>query len=242
MSHRLELQEGAIVISDAHYSHLRPELLLLIEDIASKKIQTSQLILMGDIFDTLFGQVSFTQEVNKAILSLLHQISQDIELIYLEGNHDFNLQKIFPFAKVFSLSSQPVLCSYGTKKVALAHGDFDGKSGYKLYTKLIRNPILLSFLSLLDHFGNHFILKKLDNYLAQKDDCKEFIGFKKFIQNRALEEYACDYFIEGHYHQNRVYSFEKFTYINLAAFACNQRYFIVKSNKDNELLKEIRLS
>jgi len=241
MSHNLELKEGAIIISDAHYSHLRPELLRLIQQISSKQLKTPQLIFMGDIFDALFGGVDYTFQVNKEIIDLINTISKEIEVIYLEGNHDFNLAKLFPKAKVFSFKVQPVLCSYKDKTVALAHGDFDIGGKYKLYVRLIRNPLLLSILAIIDKIGNHFIIKKLDIYLSKKDDCNKFVNFKEYIQKRSLEIYQSDYFIEGHYHQNNLYKFDSFNYINLAAFACNQRYFIVKSNKESELLEEKKL-
>ena len=238
MSHNIELQEGALIISDAHYSSGRPQLLELIKDIDAKKITPPQLILMGDIFDALFLEVPQTQENNQEMIELLQRISQDISVIYLEGNHDFNLAAIFPHARVTPLSAQPLVCSYKDKKVALAHGDFDVGVIYKLYTQLIRNSIVLQLLNYIDRVGNHFILKKLDTFLAKKDDCKEFVGFEEYVKARNLEKYACDYFIEGHYHQNRSFRIKNFTYINLAAFACNQRYFIVKSSEDKKLFLE----
>ena len=238
MSHKLTLLDGAYIISDAHYSHKRPELLSLIRDIASHKLQVSQLILMGDVFDALFGGIPYTYKENSEMIELLNKISLEIELIYLEGNHDFNLKKVFKNAKVFTLSSQPITCSYRDMTLSLAHGDFDGEYAYRLYCALIRNPILLFILKYVDIITNHTILKKLDSYLGIKDDCKEFIGFEKYIKNRSLESYSSEYFIEGHYHQNLSFKFEKFNYLNLGAFACNQRYFIVKSSQDNELCLE----
>ncbi len=234
----IEIKEGAFVIADAHYSDLRPELLSLIENIHSKKLQPTQLILMGDIFDALFGSITYTLETNAHIVKLISEISEDIEVIYLEGNHDFNLKEVFPKAKVFSIGNQPVMCTYEDKTVYLAHGDFSGDFLYKLYTSIIRNPSVLKVLNSLDNIIDHFILKKLDNYLSKKDDCKEFTGFRKYMQNRLSNQMACDYFIEGHFHQNRSLDFENFRYINLGAFACNQRYFIVKSLQDKELLEE----
>ena len=242
MSHNLELQEGAFVIADAHYSHLRPELLSLIKDIHSKKLLPSQLIFMGDVFDALFGNVPYTHKINEEMITLINEINEEMEVIYLEGNHDFNLRPIFPNAKIFSLSEQPVRCSYQDKKVCLAHGDFDVGFSYGLYSSLIRNSAVLFLLKTIDSLTNHSILKKLDSFLSKKDDCKEFVGFEDFISKRQLEGFECDYFIEGHYHQNRSFGFHKFNYINLAAFACNQRYFIVKSLKDKELLYEEKLS
>lgn len=244
MSHKpesdqsIKILDGAFVVSDAHYSDKRPQLLDFIKDIHSKKLQPTQLILMGDIFDALFGGVEYTQKTNREIIRLLNEISLEIEVVYLEGNHDFNLKMIFPKAKVFPISSQPVICSYRDKKVLLAHGDIEGDLGYKIYTALIRNPVILFFLRILDSISGHYILKKLDIYLGKKDDCKEFIGLREYMSKRLSGKYSCDYFIEGHFHQNKTIEFEDFVYINLGAFACNQRYFIVKSSKDTELLQE----
>jgi len=120
----------------------------------------------------------------------------------------------------------------------LAHGDFDGNFAYKIYTFLIRNPFILFILRYIDSFNNHYILKNLDNHLDKKDDCKKFSGFRKFIEKRLVNKFKCDYFIEGHFHQNKTIKYKKFVYINLGAFACNQRYFIVKFSKNIEVLLE----
>ncbi len=239
MSHSsIEIQEGAFVISDAHYSHLRPELLEFIKAIHSKQLHPTQIILMGDIFDALFGGVQHTQDHNKEIISLLQDISLHVEIIYLEGNHDFNLHSVFRNIKIFTINQQPLLCSFEGKKVYLAHGDFDGAFGYKLYTSIIRNRVILYILDFINNLADNFILRRLDKYLSIKDDCKELKEFKSYAEIRVGSKYECDYFIEGHFHQNRSFQLANFRYINLAAFACNQRYFIVNSSKDIELLEE----
>jgi UDP-2,3-diacylglucosamine hydrolase len=242
MSHKLQLREGAYIITDAHYSPQRPELLALIKDIHSKKLQPSQLILMGDIFDALFGLIEYTYEDNKEMIALLDAIAEDIEVIYLEGNHDFNLKVVFKNIKIFPLSQQPITVAFGDRRVCLAHGDFDGKTGYKIYTALIRNPLVLFVLKYIDITLNHLIINKIEAHLDKKDDCKELTWFEDFIQNRFANRFVCDYFIEGHFHQNKSLKLNSFTYINLGAFACNQRYFIVKSKHDKELLEEHQFS
>ena len=238
MSHKLELLEGACIISDAHYSKTRVELLSLIKDIASKKLLPSQLILMGDVFDALFGEIQHTHNENSEIIKLINEISLEIEVLYLEGNHDFNLMDIFPKAKVIAFAQQPISCKFKNQSVSLAHGDFDIGFLYKLYTLLIRSSAVLLFLKFINAMSNNAILKELDRHLAKKEDCNEFDGFREYIQNRSLQKYESDCFIEGHYHQNIAFNFDNFNYINLAAFACNQRYFIVKSSQDNKLVLE----
>jgi UDP-2,3-diacylglucosamine hydrolase len=77
------------------------------------------------------------------------------------------------------------------------------------------------------------ILNKLDIHLDKKDDCKEIKNFEGIVKRRLDNKFECNYFIEGHFHQNRSLKIDGFEYINLAAFACNQRYFIVRfANKE----------
>jgi len=61
MSHKLQIKEGAFIISDAHYSNLRPEFLSFIKDIYAKKLKPS-------IFDALFGNIPYTKIENDEIL------------------------------------------------------------------------------------------------------------------------------------------------------------------------------
>ena len=238
MAQEFKILEGAFVVADAHYSHKRPELLAFLREIHSKKLHPTQLILMGDIFDALFGQIPITHKKNEEAIELINEISLEIEVIYLEGNHDFNLKKIFPHVKTFPISSQPLTCRFENKKVLLAHGDIEAPLGYRIYTAIIRSSIVLYILRAADFLTKHSVLKRLDQYLGKKDDCREFVGLEKFISKRLGQKYKCDYFIEGHFHQNRSINMGDFIYINLGAFACNQRYFIVKSAQDIELLQE----
>jgi UDP-2,3-diacylglucosamine hydrolase len=238
MCHKFQLREGAILISDAHYSPSRPELLNFLYAIEAKKLTPPQLIFMGDIFDELFGSIDYTYRRNREMIQLIESLSQQVEILYLEGNHDFNLKKIFKNIQIVPIGKQPFSSSFNDKQVLLAHGDFDAKIGYKIYTALIRNPIVLFFLKYIDIALEHKILKSVEAHLSKKDDCKRLEWFEDFIKRRFDNRHNCDYFIEGHFHQNKRLHLKDFDYINLGAFACNQRYFIVKSTQDNNLVVE----
>ena len=235
----LEIKDGAFVISDAHYSHKRPQLLAFLKDIKNKELNPTQLILMGDIFDLLFGGITRTVQRNSEAVKLINEISEEIEVIYLEGNHDFNLKKVFKNAKVFTISQQPVEAVVQGKKTYLAHGDFNSPLGYKIYTSIIRNRVVLSVLNVVNAVFNNIILRKLDIYLDKKDDCNEIKNFEEIVKKRVEDSFECEYFIEGHFHQNRHLKLKNFEYINLGAFACNQRYFVVEFN-NKELLNSNR--
>ncbi|ABB44809.1 Metallophosphoesterase [Sulfurimonas denitrificans DSM 1251] len=233
-----EILEGAFVVADAHFSYERPLFLDFLKEINSQTLRPTQLILMGDIFDSLFGEIPSTHVFNQEAIALINKISNEIEVLYFEGNHDFNLSEVFPNVKIFPISSQPLTCNYKDKRVLLCHGDIEGAIGYKIYTKIIRNHYVLIILRVIDTLLNNGILKRLDKYLSQKNDCKEFIGLESFMLRRLEGKYRCDYFVEGHFHQNKMIKMRDFIYINLGAFACNQRYFIVKSTQHIELFEE----
>ena len=227
MSHKpLTLQPGAILLSDAHYSFKHKELLDFLKAIRSQTIQTPQLILMGDMFDLLFGGITKTVERNQDAVDLINTLSDNIEILYLEGNHDFNLASIFPGVKVFSIKQQPVICEYKGESVALAHGDFNGPFGYRLYTSLIRTPFILKTLSLINRVGKQFILNALDAKLARKDDCQKMQTFEAYVKKHLTKKRLASYslFIEGHHHQDLSFDIEGCQYVNLPAFACGLGY------------------
>ena len=234
------LQEDAVIVGDAHYSQRRPQLLAFLKAIDTETIKTSQLILMGDVFDLLVGGVPKTQECNREAVATINRIASKIEVIYLEGNHDFQLASIFPKAKVFPLKNQPVECFCGDKKVMLSHGDITTEIGYRLYTAVIRSRLVLWFLRWIDTLTDHGIIKWFDNYLSKKEDCNDFEGFELFVKRhlQLFDLSGCDYFIEGHFHQNSRFDVHGCCYINLAAFACNQRYFKIQSTTNQALIKE----
>jgi len=238
MSHNpLRLHEGAIFLSDAHYSFKHKELLAFLKALRAQKIQTPQLILMGDIFDLLFGDIPKTVERNQEAVDLINALSDNIEIIYLEGNHDFNLSSIFPGVTLFPIQQQPLVCRYKEQRVRIAHGDFDAPLGYRLYTSLIRSPFVLKGLSLLNRLGKQFVLNALDKKLQGKDDCQSMYTFEAYVKRHLSQQELdeVDLFIEGHYHQDVQFKIGGCLYVNLPAFACGRGYIRLE---DGEMRSE----
>ncbi|OQX60103.1 MAG: hypothetical protein B5M52_01050 [Helicobacteraceae bacterium 4484_230] len=235
------LKDGAVFVTDAHYSFKHGQLLGFLRDLKERKISASQLVLMGDIFDLLFGHIAITRERNREVVDLINALSREMEIIYLEGNHDFNLASVFPDVKLFALSDQPVSARYKDLNIGLAHGDFGGDAGYRLYTAMIRNDTIQRVLNLTDRLGGHFIIKALDQKLADKDDCKVTEDFEKKIKKHleAVDLEYYDYFVEGHYHQGRGFNIGGCRYINPAAFACGGHYYVLEPTPTS-LIKEMQ--
>lgn len=219
----LKIQKNAIFISDAHYNEKNTELKIVLQKIKKTEIECSQLFLMGDIFDFLSYETKYFINKYQEIIFLINEISTNIEIIYLEGNHDFNLKEIFPGVLVYKRNQQPIYTSFGSKSVSLAHGDIlVDDSFYEFFTKIIRNKSFLYFLNLIDI--NNFISKRISTKLSSKVICSPINNFYDIIQKK-IKYYKTDIIIEGHYHQDKTFLYGNQKYINLPALACNKRYF-----------------
>lgn len=235
MSHnRYEIKNGAIFVADVHFNPNRDEFLQFLYEIKNGNLQTPQLFLMGDIFDFLAGEIEYFKTQNGEVIELINQLSSFVEIFYFEGNHDYNLAKLFPNAKVFQRETQPALFDWNDKKVALAHGDIFTPFGYNLYTAIIRNHPLLVFLNAIDK--NNWLTKKIDFWLRGKNLSHLFSNFEDFAIRRLgvyKNNIDANIFIEGHFHQGRFYEDTELQklYLNLPSFGVEQSYMVVQKKE-----------
>ncbi len=225
----IEIKEGAIFLSDAHDNSKRFLFLEFLKDLDSGKIQTPQLFLMGDMFDLLVSEISYTTSTFKEYIDIINRLSKKIDILYFEGNHDFNLKPLFSNITIFPISSQPVLFNFYDKKILLSHGDIYEGVLYRVYTKIIRNSALLTLLNLVDITTRNSISKKILTSQLNKKICYKIDNFNKIIKQK-LQKYdieitKIDFVCEGHYHQNREFIFDNLKYKNFGSFACDKSYY-----------------
>ena len=221
----LSIKQGAIFVADSHYNQKNKELLIFLEKVESKEIVTSQLFLMGDIFDFISGESRYFVQQNSVVINLLNKLSQKLEIIYLEGNHDYNLKTLFPNINVIKRENQPLLAKFEQKTVSISHGDNFINWKYDLYCKFIRNNIFLKFMNFIDI--NFFISKKIENALLNKNICHKINNFEHIVEKR-LHNYSTNIVIEGHYHQGNRYFFDNKEYINIPSLCCQKKYTRIK--------------
>ena len=223
----LSIKSEAIFVADSHFNKKNKELLTFLRKIESNEILTSQLFLMGDMIDFISGESRYFVQQNSEVINLLNKLSNEIEIIYLEGNHDYNLKKLFPNIQVIKRENQPLLTKFQEKTVALSHGDNFINWKYALYCKFIRNTIFLRFMNFIDI--NYFISKKIENVLLSKNICHKMNNFEHIVKRR-LENYNTDIVIEGHYHQGVEYVFDKKEYINIPSLCCQKKYMRISKS------------
>ncbi|WP_320036437.1 UDP-2,3-diacylglucosamine diphosphatase [Halarcobacter sp.] len=217
----LNIKDDAIFVADAHYNEKKTQLLTFLKKLDSGEIRTSQLFLMGDMFDFISGESEYFVNRNNDLIELINKLSKIIEIVYLEGNHDYNMNMLFPQVLVIKRENQPIVAEYKEKTVEIAHGDIFTPWHYNLYCKIIRNHSLLVFLNMLDF--NYFISKKIYYTLIKKEICFKMKNFDEFAKRRLLN-YKSDIVIEGHFHQGKTFE-DKQLYVNVPSLCCEDSYF-----------------
>ncbi len=217
----LSIKQDSIFIADSHFNGKNRELLIFLEKVESKEIITSQLFLMGDMIDFISAESRYFIKQNIEVINLLNKLSQNIEIIYLEGNHDYNLKSLFPNIQVIKRENQPLLARFKEKTIGLSHGDNFINWKYNLYCKFIRNTIFLKFMNFID--VNFFISKKIEDALLKKNICHKMKNFEEIVSKR-VKNYDVDIIVEGHYHQGNKYFIDKKVYVNIPSLCCQKKY------------------
>ncbi len=229
----LNIEKGAIFVADSHYNEKKPEFLIFLKKLKNKEITTTQLFLMGDMFDFISSESEYFIKRNQELLDIINELSNSMQIVYLEGNHDYNMKKLFSNVLVFTREQQPLCAKYKDKSVMLSHGDNFTTWHYDLYCKIIRNKTLLSFLNLIDF--NNFISKKIYYSLLEKDICLKIKNFKEFARKR-IRNYSSNIIIEGHFHQGKSFTSKHQLYVNIPSLCCDKKYFILDDSFIEEVL------
>lgn len=218
------IQEGALFIADAHYPHHGEAFLKILQKITTKELNPPQLFLMGDIFDLLFGHNTYIQNFSKEAITLLQTLSKNLEIIYLEGNHDFCLKELFPNVKVYTRKEQPIHLTLNNQDVYLSHGDkYETGFGYDLYSQLLRNKFTLTLLKPFQKFIINDRMKKLKT----KNICGDFKGYEKRFDAIRSHYPKDSLIIEGHFHQSLIHK----NYVSLPSLACQKKVGFISNGE-----------
>ena len=218
------IKENALFIADSHYPHHGDDFLDVLKKLEKGEVKTSQLFLMGDNFDLLFGYNAYIQTFSSEAIALLQTLSKKIEIYYFEGNHDFCLKEVFPDIHVYSREVQPIAFKLGEKTVAISHGDkYVTGFGYGLYCKMLRNKTTLTLLKPFEKAIIDHRMKKL----SAKHICFTLDDFEKRVE-KILENYTeADLVIEGHFHQSMIVG----KYISLPSQACQGKVGVIEEGE-----------
>lgn len=208
----------ALVISDLHLGSdncLANELTKFLELIDNGQIETSRLILNGDVFDSIdFRRL---RKSHWQVLSLLRKLSDRLEIIWINGNHDGPSEIISHLLGV-EVRDELILES-NDRKILLHHG-------HRFDEFIDRHPIITAFGDLAYRF-----LQKIDSthQMARnaKRKSKIFLRCTEKIESRSIEyakQMECDAVCCGHTHHAIVNKSGTIQYFNSGSWVekpCN---------------------
>lgn len=232
MPEQIVIKSGAIFIADSHENENRENFWHFLCALKSGEIKTPQLFLMGDMFDFLASECEFFVKFYERYVRVIDELGEKMEIYYFEGNHDFNLARLFKNVKAYPIGAQPVkFATECGQSVLIAHGDIFLPFVAKYALRFLRVKVFLKTMNFFDKFLNFRLSKRILNKLKRKILDYKIPNFKNLVEakmRRYNAFYEADIIIEGHYHQGEQYTIGKQKYINVPSFACEQSYFVVE--------------
>ncbi len=228
-----KLEDGTIFLADSHFCETRLGLDEFLTQIKNGEIPCKSLVFLGDIFEFISGESKYFIKIYAKEIALINELAKTKKVYYFEGNHDYNMQKLFPNIKVYKRNIQPVNFAYESKTkdkikvktLSISHGDINTGFIYNVYCAVIRNTLLMHFINFFDF--KFFISKETYNALKIKSICKKMNDFKTFAKKR-IKDTKVDTVLEGHFHQGKIYDFGDKMYINAPSFFCQNQYLVLE--------------
>jgi len=210
-----------IFVADAHFTGRKlGEMDSFLAFLDAEKERMDHLILLGDLFEFLFGfkQLSsrkgstFQEKVFPfsdylPVFQKLQQLSrQGIRFKYFEGNHDFSLASFFRehFGMEVEVYQDGCEERLGGRRTYVAHGDLSNPSEwrYRFFRKLIKNRLTYELIQLAGPRPARRVAREL-NELSYRgyhgsDHPKSSTAFKAFAHQKFLEGF--EVVILGHSH------------------------------------------
>lgn len=194
-----------VVLSDLHlWGPEDPLYRALLRFIDSKLERGDKFFIVGDLFDLFIGNKTvFTERYNELITRLRALGEKDVEVFYIEGNHDFHLEGIFDDCPHVRMYADLLHYEWNNKRLHICHGDKINwrDVGYQAFRFLTRNLISQCIIeaapgTLIDRVGS-MMSKASRGYNPEPND--EVVHL---FRNYACEQisHGYDFVIMGHSH------------------------------------------
>jgi UDP-2,3-diacylglucosamine hydrolase len=141
---KVQNETELVAISDVHLVNLdssRGKVLLELFDWVEKEVKPQYFILMGDIFEFYLGSSRYFEDKFAPFWAALHQISKvGTKVIFIEGNHEFELKDARCAGVQFMTSSAETLLLKSGARIAVGHGDLIYSNfNYRLFRSLVKS-------------------------------------------------------------------------------------------------------
>lgn len=146
----------AVFISDVHLKGVDdPRTRPFADFLRSWKGKVDAMYLVGDLFDFYYGFKSVVYWQHLPAFSALDELVRSgMQIVYVEGNHEFRIAEAFRGAFGIETHASEVEVRLAGKRVLLCHGDLaDPKDyGYRFLHWALRNPLTAAIASTVPPF------------------------------------------------------------------------------------------
>ena len=207
-------------------------------------IHTDLLILNGDIIDmdALKRGSKWKNKHTKVIMKLL-DMSRDIDIIYLRGNHDSDLEDVYGYKFGNIKFMDEYIYNHDDKKILIFHGDkIDVTVKYKFLSQI--GSIGYDLALRLNTLYNEYRMRTGKPYYSIskwiKKNVKNAISFVNDFEINACE-YAkskkCDSVICGHIHIPVIKKIDGINYYNSGDWVENFSCLVLTSENEWKLIE-----
>ena len=219
----------------------------------SRESGTTDLVLLGDIFDLWVADHAYFVDKYRDIIAEIRRLKDEgVEIRYFEGNHDLHLKFFWENRLGVTVHGGPAYARFGERHVRLEHGDQmdPDDTGYRFLRWFLRTPpirFLVRHLpgALIARIGDRASAASRDYTSHTKTiDRDAAIGKIRAHARRAYTEKPFDLIISGHVHIRDDCVLEKdgssLRSVNLGSWLDAPCYF--KLDKDGEQFHELAVA
>jgi UDP-2,3-diacylglucosamine hydrolase len=196
------------LLGDAHLNDNDPEVDSFIHFLDSLPRSVTTLAILGDLFTAWVGHPDLIRPHQERVLEALRRLRRrGCRLLYVEGNHDFFLTRLYegdPFDLLAPIAADVNLAG---RSVHLAHGDLVNALDwqYRAWRAVSKSRLFFGLFNLIPTAGRRRIVDRLDTALEGTNR-----AFKKGFPLAQCEAYARprirggrDILVFGHFHEER---------------------------------------
>jgi UDP-2,3-diacylglucosamine hydrolase len=236
------------IFSDLHLQRDRPDGARLFEDLLLRLGEENpgpgnELWLLGDIFDLMIGPFLGWTKLYPGIFTAFRKLkTQGWRLLWIQGNHDFHLEKLLESLGIEHSDSEIVRTVAG-KRIYLAHGDLVNLADHKYlkWRSWTRSPRFLKLLNWvhrtagvrgIEKIGNRYSRRSRKRLVEIPDSEITREIYRDFARKKWAEGYSL--VLLGHSHIEENFTENEGHYLNLGSWInYSPRYALWDPEQDN---------
>lgn len=197
-----------VLLGDAHLREGDPEVGAFVRFLDRIPDDVGVLAILGDLFAVWIGSPELQRPHHRQVVEALGRLrARGCTLVYVEGNHDFFLERIDGGRLFDRLATDSLELTVAGRRVHLAHGDLVNSRDrqYLAWRRLSKNRLFFTSFSLLPAGARLAIADRLEARLARTN-----LEFRGGFPLSECEAYARrriatgdEVMVFGHFHEER---------------------------------------